>query len=52
MRTPKIFSLFKLIDWLKNKTPELNLIKLPLKTELLDKDAFVSGFIEADGHFS
>lgn len=51
MRTPKIFSLFNLIDWLNNKKPELNLTKLPLKAYLND-DAWLSGIIESDGHFS
>lgn len=51
MRTPKIFSLFNLIDWLNNKNPELNLTKLPLKATLND-DAWLSGIIESDGHFS
>lgn len=50
MRTPKINSLYKLIDWLNIKN--LNLNKLPLSTEHLKNDAWLSGFIEADGHFS
>ncbi len=52
MRTPKINSLHKLIDWLNNKNPTLNLSKLPLNTLSLDKDAWLSGIIESDGHFS
>jgi len=32
MKTPKINSLYNLIDWLNNKNPQLNLIKLPLNT--------------------
>ena len=51
MKTPKIYSLYKLIDWLNNKT-NLNLIKLPLNTDSLNKDAWLSGIIESDGHFS
>jgi Cytochrome C and Quinol oxidase polypeptide I/LAGLIDADG endonuclease len=42
MRTPKIYSLFNLIDWLNNKNSLLDLNKLPLKSlnpELLGKDA-------------
>ena len=52
MKTPKINSLYKLIDWLNNKNPHLNLIKLPLNTFSLSKDAWLTGFIESDGHFS
>jgi hypothetical protein len=52
MKTPKINSLYKLIDWLNNKNPQLNLIKLPLNTFSLSKDAWLTGFIESDGHFS
>lgn len=51
MKTPKIYSLYKLIDWLNNKT-NLNLIKLPLNIDSLNKDAWLSGIIESDGHFS
>uniref|UniRef100_UPI002551DCB1 LAGLIDADG homing endonuclease n=1 Tax=Cyathus pallidus TaxID=380665 RepID=UPI002551DCB1 len=52
MRTPKIYSLYNLIDWLNIKNPHLNLTKLPLKTDALKNDAWLSGMIEADGHFS
>jgi len=52
MKTPKIFSLYKLIDWLNNKNSNLNLNKLPLNVDSLKKDAWLSGFIESDGHFS
>jgi LAGLIDADG DNA endonuclease family protein/cytochrome c/quinol oxidase subunit I len=52
MRTPKIYSLFKLIDWLNNKNPKLNLIKLPINYNSLSGDAWLSGMIESDGHFS
>ena len=52
MKTTKIHSLYKLIDWLNNKNPQLNLSKLPLNTLLLNKNAWLSGFIESDGHFS
>jgi hypothetical protein len=52
MRTPKINSLYKLIDWLNNKDLNLNLIKLPLNTIPLENDAWFSGMIESDGHFS
>ena len=52
MRTPKIYALYKLIDWLNRFSPELNLKKLPLKKTKIDADSWLSGFIEADGHFS
>lgn len=51
MKTPKINSLYKLIDWLNNKNPNLNLRKLPLNLDSLSKDAWLSGIIESDGHF-
>jgi hypothetical protein len=49
MRTSKINTLYKLIDWL-NKNE--NLIKKPLDTSSLNSNAWLSGFIEADGSFS
>lgn len=52
MRTPKIYNLYNLINWLNHKNNDLNLIKLPLCTRPLNADAWLSGFIEADGHFS
>ena len=52
MKTPKINSLYKLIDWLNNKNSNLNLTKLPLNTDSLKNDAWLSGMIESDGHFS
>jgi LAGLIDADG endonuclease len=52
MRTPKIYSLYNLINWLNMKNKDLNLIELPLCTKPLNEDAWLSGFIEAEGHFS
>jgi hypothetical protein len=52
MRTPKINSLYKLIDWINNNNSNLNLTKLPLNTNSLKYDAWLSGMIESDGHFS
>jgi len=52
MKTPKINSLYKLIDWLNNKNPYLILTKLPLNTDSLKNNAWLSGIIESDGHFS
>lgn len=52
MRTNKIFTLHKLIDWLNIKNKDLNIEKKRLNTNSLLSDAWLSGFIEADGHFS
>lgn len=52
MRTPKINSLYKLIDWINNHNTNLNLTKLPLNNNSLKHDAWLSGMIESDGHFS
>ena len=52
MRTSKIYALYKLIDWLNIKNENFNLIKKPLDTSSLNSNAWLSGFIEADGSFS
>lgn len=52
MRTSKIYSLHNLINWVNMKNNDLNLIKLPLCTRPLNEDAWLSGFIKADGHFN
>ncbi|KAI9290430.1 COX1-domain-containing protein [Neoconidiobolus thromboides FSU 785] len=52
MRTPKIKGLYKLIDWLNKRFKELNIIKAPIDKSLLIDNAWLSGLIEADGHFS
>jgi hypothetical protein len=52
MKTPKIQSLYNLIDWYNNKDIGERLIKLPLNTEPLCNNAWLSGMIESDGHFS
>ena len=52
MRTPKIHALWNLIDWLNSKFKDLNMIKKSLDNSPLDSNAWLSGFIEADGHFS
>ncbi len=49
MRTPKIYSLYNLIDWYNSKN--LNLEKKALDTSPIGSTAWLSGFIEADGHF-
>lgn len=50
MRTPKIYNLNKLIDYLNNKGYSIN--KYPLDNSPINNNAWLSGFIEADGHFS
>ena len=50
MRTPKIQSLYKLIDWLNN-LKNTNFVKKPLNDSPLSSNAWLSGFIEADGSF-
>ncbi len=50
MRTPKIYSLYKLIDWLNN-SKNTNFIKKPLNDSPLISNAWLSGFLEADGSF-
>jgi len=52
MRTPKIHSLFKLIDWINLKNNKYNLVKLPLTDRSFNEDAWLSGIIESDGHFN
>ena len=50
IRTPKIYQLNKLIDYLNNKGYDIN--KYPLDLTPLNSNAWLSGFIEADGQFS
>ncbi len=52
MRTSKVEALYNLIDWLNNLNPDLNLIKNPISNELISSNSWLSGFIEADGHFA
>ncbi len=52
MRTPKIYSLYKLIDWYNLKNPNLNIEKKELNRLPLSSTPWLSGFIEANGHFS
>jgi hypothetical protein len=51
MRTNKIYSLHKLIDWY-NKYKETNIEKKELNNDSFMLDPWLSGFIESDGHFS
>jgi len=49
-RTPKIHQLCLLIDWINNKY-NLNFEKLALDITPLSSNAWLAGFIEADGNF-
>lgn len=51
LRTPKIGQLEALINWL-NKNHNTNLLLLPLCESSLLSDAWLSGFVDADGSFS
>ena len=51
LRTPKIYQLHSLIDWL-NINHSTKIKKLPLKTGSLASDSWLCGFIDADGSFS
>jgi LAGLIDADG endonuclease len=51
MRTSKMYRLYDLINWLNNKNSDLNIMKLPLDSSHINSNAWLSGFIEADGHF-
>jgi len=51
MRTPKIEMLYLLIKFLNNRFPNLNLIPLSKDLSNLDSNEWLSGFIDADGHF-
>ena len=48
MRTPKIYSLYNLIDFYQDK---INIEKKPLNKSSLLSSPWLSGFIEADGSF-
>ena len=49
-RTPKIDQLYKLIDWM-NKNHSMDIEKLPLNLSPILNDSWLTGFIDADGHF-
>lgn len=51
LRTPKIWQLEALINWL-NKNHNTNILLLPLCESSLLSDAWLSGFVDADGSFS
>ena len=52
MRTPKIYALYNLIDWLNSNFEEIYISKKPLNNSPLDSNAWLAGFIEAEGLFS
>ena len=53
LRTPKIYQLHSLIDWLnKNHHVGPSLKKLPLNKGSLDNNSWFSGFVDSDGSFS
>ena len=51
MRTPKIYALHRLIDWLNNKL-DLTIEKKGLDNSPINHNNWLAGFIDADGHFS
>jgi hypothetical protein len=51
LKTPKIYQLHKLIDWL-NKNHNTNIEKLPLNKDSIESNSWFSGFTDADGSFS
>jgi hypothetical protein len=51
LRTPKIYQLHKLIDWL-NSNHSSNIEKLPNNKCDISNDSWLSGFVDADGSFS
>lgn len=50
-RSPKIYQIYKLIDWLNNNNINLKIPKLEKNTNLLISDSWLAGFIDADGCF-
>lgn len=51
MRTPKIEALYRLINWYNKENIGYKLQKLELDTSNLNKNSWLSGFVEADGSF-
>lgn len=55
MRTAKIYSLARLIDWVNQEQgaakPAANIEKRPINKEPIEATSWLSGFIEADGCF-
>jgi hypothetical protein len=51
MRTPKIYSLHKLIDWLNNKL-NISIEKKDIDNSNINHNSWLAGFIDTDGHFA
>nr|ATI20300.1 LAGLIDADG endonuclease [Juglanconis sp.] len=51
LKTPKIYQLHNLIDWL-NKNHRSGFEKLPLNKDSIQNSRWLSGFVDADGSFS
>lgn len=51
MRTPKIVMFNRLIDFLNQKFPTLLISKKDIDNSKLDSNAWLSGFLDADGYF-
>ena len=51
MRTPKIYALYRLTDWLNNRL-NLKIEKKSLDNSCLSSNSWFAGFIDADGHFA
>jgi hypothetical protein len=51
MKTNKIYALHRLIDWY-NRDKSISFEKKGLNTNSMISNSWLSGFIEADGHFS
>jgi hypothetical protein len=51
-RTPKVYALYKLIDFLNYNNNNIYINKKELDNSPLNSNAWLSGFIESDGHFS
>ena len=51
LRTPKAYQIDQVIDWL-NKKHNAGITKLPISKVKLSKNAWLSGFIDADGSFN
>lgn len=58
LRTPKYYTLMELIDWINSKNRDISsghyiqINKKGFDTSPLNSNAWTSGFIESDGHFS
>lgn len=52
MRTPKIYDLWKLIDWLNDQNTKFCIPKKGIDQSSLLENGWFSGFLEAYGHFS